>query len=221
MSYKSILDQVLNRLASSSDPQWIVTGLRMMDWAIPQSADGFAMTVEYAHAPEPFTRYFAARRLGRFAHSEFSNKAWRTLEALAADAERLVREGASWGMAVGLLEDASALSRLCALLTNSNTPYLARRAVLMSTVPIIREHKERLDAALELINAAGADLRLQGTVAFIVSRELFKLYPAQTSTLLERWATADDLAYQRLAARIETNLYAAQETSECLDEHES
>ncbi len=203
MWLKPALDLLIQRLAVSQDPRWVTAGLDLMERALPQSPEGFALTMEYTRAPEPFARYFAARQLGRFAQNGLRDEAWRALQNAAIDSERLVREGAAWGMATMLAEDAASVPLLRAALTNEHAPHLLRRAILSSTLPIIRNARaERLDDALGLIDTAVTHGAPQGVAMVIVERELATRDPAHAKELLARWEKSESPTPRRLAARI-------------------
>ncbi len=174
-----------------------------MDRAIPQTTAGLRVTLEYVRAPQPLARYLVARCLGRFAAlGDSRTEVWCALKALAVDPDRLVREGAAWGIATWLADDPASLPLLREALTDPDTPHWLRRAILLSTLPIIRDGRmDRLEAALELIDRALAHGGPQGVGVVIVGRELAARYPERAMDMIERWANCDSPMHRRLASR--------------------
>lgn len=198
-----VFDQVVGRLSLSRDPRWIMAGLWLMDRAVPSTAKGLQVTLDYAHARQPLARYFAARRLGRFATADNSSaEAWRWLQVLALDPDRLVREGAAWGLAAWLAADPASLPALRVALANPVTPHLLRRAIVVATLPVIRDGPpDRLDAALELLDAAIEHGGPVGIAAAIVGRQVAARDPGRALGLVERWAGSNSPLKRRAAAR--------------------
>ena len=206
MLTRYVFDQVIQRLSLHPDPRWMQAGLWLLDRAIPQTAEGLGLLREYAHAPQPLARYLAARRLGRFSTPDDRAEVWSLLQALALDPQRLVREGAAWGLSAFLVNDPANLSLLCRALNDPATPPLLCRAILLSTLPIIRNKSaERLDAALEVIKIVLHQTWPQGTgVKIVVVQELARQYPEQAMTLIEDWVKSDPSISERQVVRMLT-----------------
>ena len=184
-------------------------GLWLLDWAIPQTPEGLTLLREYAHAPQPLARYVAGRRLGHFSRldgDQHIDVVWATLQTLALDPDRLVREGAAWGLAAFLRNDPASLPLFCMRLSDATTSPLLCRAILLSTLPIIRaESAGRLDTALQVIKIALRQTWPQGTgVKIVVVRELAVRYPEQAMSLIEDWVRSDSSVSERQVGRMLT-----------------
>jgi lon-related putative ATP-dependent protease len=199
---------LVNTLARVESPLVRLLGMERVEGFVPAGPEGLALLHEFAAHPGWPGRAVAARLLGeRGAMASVADQeaVWATLERLAGDPERWVREATSTGFGALLRASPERWGpRFLDAFGEGDQPEVSvRHALLFGVVPALRRGPEEARTiAVEVIDrAAGEDSAATRQLgALIVGRELAVELPGEAMRLVERWSEEDSV-HQWQAAR--------------------
>lgn len=199
---RPLLEWMLTK-ASAADGAKYAAALPRMARSVTRTASGAALVLRLCEDDRWAARFLAARTLGRMAPELVgTDEAWRRLLVLAADDVPVVREAVPFGMAAIVEREPVAGQRLERLLLDRNAPRLTRRAAVRALVPLTlcpatEELGERLLRAVALADPQVS----RGIGAVILGRGIGASAPEHARRIASAWATSDEEALQRQAAR--------------------